>query len=55
MFDSQICHGHTVGRRWFIGCGDLAGWIFFMGVSILITPGWVLVAIITTFQLALRC
>jgi len=34
----------------FTGCGDLASWIFFMGVSILITSGWVLVAMITTFH-----
>jgi len=42
---------HTVGRKWFTGCGDLAIWIFFfMGFSILITSGWVLVAMITIFH-----
>jgi len=51
MFVFQIVtDGHTVGRKWFTGCGDLASWIFFMGVSILITSGWVLVAMITTFR-----
>jgi len=44
-----VTDGHTVGRKWFTGCSDLASWIFFMGVSILITSGWVLVAMITTF------
>jgi len=41
---------NTVGRKWFTCCGDLASWIFFMGVSILITSGWVLVAMITTLH-----
>jgi len=45
-----VTDGHTVGREWFTGCSDLASWIFFMGVSILITSGWVLVAMITTFR-----
>jgi len=45
-----VTGGHTKGRKWFTGCGDLASWIFFMGVSILITSGWVLVAMITTFR-----
>ena len=45
-----VTDGHTVGRKWFTGCSDLASWIFFMGVSILITSGWVLVAMITTFR-----
>ena len=45
-----VTDGHTVERKWFTDCGDLASWIFFMGVSILITSGWVLVAIITTFR-----
>ena len=44
-----VMDGHTVGRKWFTGCGDLASWIFFIGVSILITSGWVLLAMITTF------
>jgi len=43
-----VTDGHTVERKWFTGCGDLASWIFFMEVSILITSGWVLVAMITT-------
>jgi len=34
-----VTDGHTVERKWFTGCGDLASWIFFMGVSILITSG----------------
>jgi len=41
-----VTDGHTVGRKWFT-VGDLASWIFFMGVSLLITSGWILVAIIT--------
>ena len=45
-----VTDGHTVGRKWFTGCSDLASRIFFMGVSILITSGWVLVAMITTFR-----
>jgi len=45
-----VTDGHTVGRKWFNGYGDVASWIFFMGVSILITSGWVLVAMITTFR-----
>jgi len=45
-----VTDGHTVGRKWFTGCIDLASWIFFMGVSLLITSGWVLVAMITTFR-----
>jgi len=50
-----VTDGHTVGRKWFTGCGDLASWIVFMGVSILITgllitTGWVLVAMITTLH-----
>jgi len=45
-----VTDGHTVGRKWFNGCGDVASWIFFMGVRILITSGWVLVAMITTFR-----
>jgi len=44
-----VTDGHTVGRKWLTGCDDLASWIFFMGVSILITSGWVLVTTITTF------
>jgi len=44
-----VTDGHTVRRKWFTGCSDLASWIFFIGVSILITAGWVLVAMITTF------
>jgi len=40
----------TVGRKLFTGSGDLASWIFFMGVSILNTSVWVLVAMITTFR-----
>jgi len=43
-----VTDGHTVGRKWFTGRGDLASWIFFIEVSILITSGWVLVAMITT-------
>jgi len=35
---------HAVERKWFTGCGDWASLIFFVGVSILITSGWVLVA-----------
>jgi len=45
-----VVDGHTVGRKWFTGCGDLASWIFVMGVSIIFTSGWVLVAMITTFR-----
>jgi len=47
-----VTDGHTVGRKWFTGCGDLASWIFFMEISILITSaiGWVLVAMITTLH-----
>ena len=45
-----VTDGHTVGRKWFTGCGDLASWIFFMGFSIHITSGWVLVAMITKFH-----
>ena len=45
-----VADGHIVGRKWFTGCGDFASWIFFKGVSILITSGWVLVAMITTFH-----
>jgi len=45
-----VTDGHTVGRKWFTGCGDLASGIFSMGVSILIISGWVLVAMITTFR-----
>jgi len=45
-----VTDGHTVGRKWFNGCGAMVSWIFFMGVSILITSGWVLVAMITTFR-----
>jgi len=45
-----VTDGHTVGRKWFTGCSDLASWNFFMRVSILITSGWVLVAMITTFR-----
>jgi len=37
-----VTDGHTVGRKWLTGCGYVASWIFFMGVSILITSGWVL-------------
>jgi len=43
-----VTDGHTVGRKWLTGCGELTNWIFFMGVSILITPGWVFVPMITT-------
>ena len=32
-----VTDGHTVERNWFYGCSDVASWIFFMGVSILIT------------------
>jgi len=63
FFFLQICHpclsvkfvtdGHTVGRKWFTSCGDLASWSFFIRVSILITSGWVLVAMITPISLAL--
>ena len=42
-----VTDGHTVGRKWFNGCGAVVSWSFFTGVSILITPGWVLVAMIT--------
>jgi len=42
--------GHTVGRKWFTGGGDSTSWIFFMGVSILITSGWIFVTMITTFH-----
>jgi len=45
-----VTDGHTVGRKWFNGCGDVVSPILFMGVSILITFGWVLVAMITTFR-----
>jgi len=45
-----VTDGHTVGRKWCNGCGNVASCIFFMGVSILITSGWVLVAMITTFR-----
>jgi len=45
-----VTDGHTVGRKWFTGCGDLASLIFFMGFSILISSGWALVAMITTFH-----
>jgi len=45
-----VTDGHTVWRKWFTGCCDLTSWIFFMRVGILITSGWVLVAIITTFH-----
>jgi len=38
-----VTNGHTVGQKWLTGCGDLASWIFFMGVSILINSGWSLV------------
>jgi len=33
----KVTDGHTVGRKWFTACGDLASWILFMGVGILIT------------------
>ena len=45
-----VTDGHSVRRKLFTGCDDLASQIFFMGVSILITSGWVLVAMITTFH-----
>jgi len=50
MFVKFVTVVHTVGRKWFNGCGDVACWIFFMGVRLLITPGWVLVTMITTFR-----
>jgi len=34
-----VTDGHTVGRKWFNGCGDVVSWIFFMEVSKLITSG----------------
>ena len=37
-----VTDGQTVGRIRFTCCGGLASWIFFKGVSILITFGWVL-------------
>jgi len=41
--------GYIVGRKWLTGCGDLTSWIFFIGVSILMTSGWVFVQMITPF------
>jgi len=38
-----VTDGHTVGRKWLTSCGDLASWIFVMGVIILITSSWVFV------------
>jgi len=32
-----VTDGHSMGRKWLTGCGDLASWFFFMGVSIFIT------------------
>jgi len=32
-----VSDGHTVGRKWLTGCGDLASPSFVMGASILIT------------------
>ena len=45
-----VTYGHTVGRKGLTGCGDSVSWTFFMGVSILITSGWVFVPMITTFR-----
>jgi len=45
-----VTDGHTVGWKWFNGCGDVVSRIFFMAVIILITSSWVLVAMITTFR-----
>ena len=50
LYVKFVTDGHTVGRKWLTGCGELAGWIFLMGVSILITSGWVFVPMITTFR-----
>ena len=50
MFVTFVTDEHTVGRKWFTVCGDLASWIFFMEVCILITSCWILVAMITTFH-----
>ena len=36
-----VTDGHTVGRKWFTDCGDLASWMFLTGVGILVTSGWV--------------
>jgi len=49
-----VTDGHTVERKGLTGCGDLASWIFFIGVSILITSGWVFVPMITTFRYVRR-
>jgi len=50
MFVIFVTDGHTVGRKRLTGCGDLASFIYFIGVSILITFGWVFVQMITTFR-----
>ena len=52
LFVKFVTDGHTEGRKWLTGCGELAGWIFFMGVSILITSGW---ANDSNISLALLC
>jgi len=43
MLLRQFFDGHYVRRKKLTGCGDLTSWIFFMGVSILINPGWVFI------------
>ena len=48
LFVKFVTDRHTVRRKWFTSCVDFASWILFMGVSMLITFGWVLVAMITT-------
>jgi len=43
-----VTDGHTVVQKMLTGCGDLASWNFFMGVSMIITSDWVFVQVITT-------
>jgi len=50
LYVKFVTDGQTVGRKWLTGCGELAGCIFLMGVSILITSDWVFVQMITTFR-----
>jgi len=50
MSVSHVTDGQTGGRKQLTGCGDLASWVFFMRVNILITSCWVIVPMISTFR-----